>query len=93
MGKESEKGCIHTYTQGFRVGSDNKESACMKETWVRSLGQQDPLEKKMAMHSSILAWRIPWTEGPGGLQFIGSQRDGHDRATNKHILKVTRAQF
>ena len=45
---------------------------------VRSLGQEDPLEKGMATHSSIIAWRIPWTEEPGGLQSIGSQRAGHD---------------
>ena len=45
----------------------------MQETWVQSLGQEDPLEKVMATHSSILAWEIPWTEEPGGLQFMGSQ--------------------
>ena len=45
----------------------------MRETWVQSLGQEDPLEKEMATHSSILAWRIPWTEEPGGLQSTGSQ--------------------
>ena len=45
-----------------------------KETWVRSLGQEDPLKKEMATHSSILAWRIPWTEEPGGLQSMGSQK-------------------
>ena len=45
---------------------------------VRSLGQDDPLEKEMATHSSSLAWRTPWTEEPGGLQSIGSQRVGHD---------------
>ena len=50
----------------------------MQETWVLSLGQEDPLEKGMATQSSILAWRIPWTEKPGGLQFTGSQRVGHD---------------
>jgi hypothetical protein len=49
----------------------------MWETWVRSLGREDPLEKEMATHSSILAWRIPWTEEPGGLQFMGSQRVGY----------------
>ena len=48
------------------------------ETWVRSLGRGDPLEEGMATHSSILAWRIPWTEEPGGLQFIGLQRTEHD---------------
>ena len=50
----------------------------MQETWVRSLGQEDPLEKGMTIHTSILAWRIQWTEEPGGLQFIGSQRVRHD---------------
>ena len=51
-----------------------KRLPAMQETWVRSLGQEDPLEKEMATHSSILAWRIPWTEEPGGLQSMGSQR-------------------
>ena len=46
--------------------------------WVRSLSQEDPLEEGMATHSSILAWRLPWTEEPGGLQSMGSQRVGHD---------------
>ena len=50
----------------------------MLETQVRSLGQEDPLEKEMATHSSILAWKIPWTEEPGRLQSMGSQRVGHD---------------
>ena len=50
----------------------------MRETWVRSLGREDRLEKEMATHSSTLIWRIPWTEEPGGLQFTGSQRVGHD---------------
>ena len=45
----------------------------MRETWVQSLGQEDPLEKEMATHSSILAWKIPWTEKPGSLQSMGSQ--------------------
>ena len=50
----------------------------IQETEVQSLGQEDPLEKGMATHSGILAWRIPWTEEPGGLQSMGSQRVGHD---------------
>ena len=49
----------------------------MWETQVRSLGQEHPVEKEMATYSSILAWRIPWTEEPGGLQSMGSQRGGH----------------
>ena len=54
----------------------------MQETWVQSLGWEDPLEKDMATHSSILAWRIPWTEKPGVLQSMGSQRVGHDWVTH-----------
>ena len=50
----------------------------MQETWVRSLGHKDPLEMGMATHSSILAWRISWTEEPGGLQSMGLQSVGHD---------------
>ena len=52
---------------GFPGGSDSKESACNAGDWVQSLGWEDLLEKVMATHSSILAWRIPWTEEPGGL--------------------------
>ena len=58
-----------------------------QEIWVHSLGQEDSLEKEMATHPSILAWRIPWTEEPGGLQSTGLQRIGHDRAT-EHIINV-----
>ena len=54
----------------------------MQETWVWSLGREDPLEKEMATHSSVLARRIPWTEEPGGLQSTGSQRVGHNWATS-----------
>ena len=55
-----------------------KRLPAMWETRVRFLGREDPLEKEMATHSSILAWRIPWTEEPGGLQSTGSQRVEHD---------------
>ena len=55
-----------------------KSLPAMQETWVRSLGQEDPLEKGTATHSSILAWKIPWTEKPGGLWPMGLQRVGHD---------------
>ena len=55
-----------------------KNLPAMQETQVRSLGQEDPLAKRMATHSSILAWRILWTEEPGGLQSMGSQRVGHN---------------
>ena len=61
----------------------------MRETWVRFLGQEDSLEKEMATHSSILAWRILWTEEPGGLQSIGSQRVGHDWGTSLHVTSVS----
>ena len=59
-----------------------KNLPAMQETQVQSLGQEDPLEKGIATHSSILAWRIPWTEEPGGLQSMGSQRVRHDCVTN-----------
>ena len=58
------------------------ETGDIKEMCIRSLGQEDPPEKEMATRSSILAWRIPWTEEPGGLQSIGLQRVGHDLMTN-----------
>ena len=59
-----------------------KNLPAMQETRVQSLSQEDSLEKGMVTHSSILDWRIPWTEEPGGLQSMGLQRVGHDRATN-----------
>ena len=55
-----------------------KHLSTMQRTRGRSLGREDPLEKEMAIHSSTLAWIIPWTEDPGRLQFMGSQRVGHD---------------
>ena len=55
-----------------------KNLPAVQETWVQSLGQEDPLEKGMATHSSILAWRIPWTKETGGLQSMGSQRVRND---------------
>ena len=64
--------------KGFPGGSDGKEPTCNAEEPVRSLGQEDPLEKGMATHSSILDRKIPWTEEPGRLQTTGSQRVGHD---------------
>ena len=72
---------------GFPCGSDGKESACKAgdlgsisgfNPWVQSLGQEDPLEKEIATHSGILAWEMPGTEEPGGLQSMGSQRVKHD---------------
>ena len=63
---------------GSPDGSDVKSPPAMQETWVLSLGQEDPLEKRMATHLSILAWKIPWTEELGGLHSTGLQRVGHD---------------
>ena len=63
-------------------GSDGKDLPAVWETWVRSLGQEDPLVKAMATNSRILGWRVPCTEEPGGLQSMGSQRIGHDGAIN-----------
>ena len=55
-----------------------KNLPTMRETWVQSLGQEDPLDEEMATHSSILAWEMPWKEETGRLQSMGSQRVGHD---------------
>ena len=60
-----------------------KNLPAMLETWVPSLGQEDPLEKDVTPHSSILAWEIPWTEEPGGLQCMGPQKIGHDLVTKR----------
>ena len=68
---------------GFPGGPDGKESAYNAENWVRSLVGEDLLEKEMATHLSILAWRIPWTES-GGLKSMGSHRVGCDKVTNTH---------
>ena len=65
-----------------------KHLPIMRETWVRSLGQKDPLEKEMVTHSSILAWRIPWMEEPGRLQFMGFQRVRHHWATNTFTFSL-----
>ena len=60
----------------------------MSETWVRSLGREDPLEEGMATHSSILAWEIPWTEEPGELQSTGSQKLRHNLVTKQQFAKL-----
>ena len=67
---------------GFPVAQTVKCLPAMRETQVRTLGREDPLGKEMATHSSILAWKIPWTEDPGRLKSMGSQRVGHDWATS-----------
>ena len=70
---------------GFPGGSDSKVFACSAgDTQVQSLGWEDPLEKGLATHSSIIAWRIPWTEEPGRLQSMGSQRGKHNWVTHFH---------
>ena len=74
-----------TTSQASLLAQRLKCLPAMWGTWVRSLGQEDPLEKEMATHSSIFAWRIPWTEEPGGLPSTGLQRVGHDWATSLHF--------
>ena len=69
---------IMTFTRASLVAQMVKRLPTMRETWVRSLGREVPLEKEMATHSSILAWKIPLTEEPGRLKSMGSQRVGHD---------------
>ena len=68
----------HFAHQGFPGGAEVRASACNAGDLGSIPGCEDPLEKEMANHSSILAWRLPWTEGPGGLQSTGSQRVRHD---------------
>ena len=66
----------------FLVSQTEKNLPAMQETRVQSLGREDPLEKGVATHSSIIAWRLPWTEEPGRLQSMRSQRVGRNRVTN-----------
>ena len=74
---------VYVYTHmGFLVAQTAKSLPAMQETWVGSLGQEDCLEKEMATHSNILAWKTPWTEEPGGLQSAGLQRVRHDLPTS-----------
>ena len=73
-GREKATGYTLKDCQNSLVAQTVKRPPAMQETRVRSLGQEDPLEKKMAIHSSTLAWRIPWTEEPGGLQSMGLQK-------------------
>ena len=69
---------MNTSFEASLVAQREKHLPAVRETWVRSLGQEGSLEKEMATHSSVLAWRIPWTEEPGGLQSMGSQGVRHD---------------
>ena len=75
---------FYGHLKGFPDGSDGKCLPAMWDTRVQSLGQEDPLEKEIATHSSTLAWKIPWTEEPCKLQSMGSQRVRHDWATSLH---------
>ena len=70
----------------FLVAQRVKRLPAVQETWVRSLGWEDLLEKEMATHSSTLAWKIPWTEKSGRLQSMGSQRVGHDCTISLHFV-------
>ena len=72
--------------RGFLGGSVVKNPPAMPETQVQSLGLEDPLEKEMATHSSILAWEIPWTEEPGELQSMGLQGVGYDLVTRQQQI-------
>ena len=69
---------LKRHTRASLVAQTVKNWPAIQETWFQPLGQKDPLEKRMGFCSSILAWRIPWTEEPGGLQSISWQRVGHD---------------
>ena len=74
---------VHEVAKTSLVAQTVKRLSTMQETRVRSLGWEDPLEKEMAIHSSTIAWKIPWTEEPGRLQSMGSQRVGHNWATSR----------
>ena len=79
----------HLCDIGLPCGSDVKSLPAVQETQVQSLGQEDPLEEEMATHSSILAWKIPWTEEPDRLQPMGSHRVGRDLATEHACMSYT----
>ena len=74
----------HIYSMASLIAQSVKNLPAVHETWVEFLGWEDPLEKEMATHSSILAWRIPWTEEPGGLQSMGSQKSDMTQQLNHH---------
>ena len=80
---------LYTTIKASLVAQRLKHLPAMWETWVRSLGRKDPLEKEKATHSSILAWRIPWTKEPGRLQSVGSQRVRHDWETSLSFLSFS----
>ena len=80
--------CPLLHTWASLVAQMVKNLLAMPQTWVWSLGQEDPLEKGLSTHFSILAWRIPWTGEPGGLQSMGLPRVGHNWVTKKKQLKM-----
>ena len=82
----------HVYWSSL-VAQIVKNMPVMQETWIWSLGQEDPLKKGMATHSSILAWRVSWTEEPGRLQSVESQRIGHNWATNTSTILFSQQCF
>ena len=88
---------LFVFNSAASLVAQTVKKPAMQETWVRSLGQEDPLEKGMATHSSILAWRISWTEEPGGLQSVVLQEsDMSERLTDtevKHINRCTQIVF
>ena len=81
---------MYLYTRASLVTQLVKNPPAMQETSVPLLGWKDPLEEGMATHSSSLAWRIPWTEEPGGLQSIGLQRVRHDRVTKNSTVHLSK---
>ena len=99
--EKKRKACINSTNNNKSKGKTHlsvpiaqlvKNLPAVQETWVWFLGREDPLEKKLAVHSSILAWKIPWTEEPGRLQSKGSQRVRHHWATSLHSLPAVRPQ-
>ena len=82
------KGYPLQYSSASLVAQLVKNLPAIRETWVQSLGREDRLEKEMATHSSILAWKIPWMEEPGGLLSMGLQRVRHDQVIFTHSLKL-----
>ena len=80
LGRSAGEGIVYPlqYSGASLVVQLVKNPPAMRETWVQSLGWEDPLEEGMTTHSIILAWRIPWIKEPGGLQSMGSQRVGHN---------------
>ena len=86
---------VFTSPSDLQIAQAVKNPPLMREIWVQSLGWDDPLEEGITTHSSILAWRIPWTEEPGGLQSMGSQRVGHDWVTRHitvHVAKIPQVE-